>query len=367
MGKVSVLGSVLIALAVSASAFAKTTSHSHRKHKPRPPIKEPVSGTTEFGEIEVTKLIVMPETAGHTDFIDAIASAKSSVHMTMYHITDNAVVNALIAKAKDKKIDLRVIVDGNLSGGYRTVFNNLTAAGVKIRAGSTAFSLTHSKDVVIDGKTAIISAINMTNTFSNSRDFGIVTTDASIISEVESVFATDWQNAQDHGNATPPLSNPNLIWSPTTSTNLLVKLIDSSKSTLVAETESFDDSDVINALNRAAARGVVVRLIVPECNLGNALMNYPHLAQLQDVKVHVEHDGNTDQQPYMHSKMMMVDGKTMYIGSINYSFNSTQKDRELGVIFANANTASDLSREFETDWNRSQMPSAKPACTSGWK
>jgi len=342
---------------LSAGAVAPEKQHSNPKPNPR-------QHASPFGEIQVTKLIVMPDSAGHTDWVDAINSAKSSVHMTMYHLTDTAVVDAVISKAKDKKFDLKILVDSKLSGGFKTVFSQMQSAGVQIRAASPGFSLTHSKDMVVDGKIAFISAINMTNTAANTRDFGIITPDQSIIAEIESVFAADWENAQTKGTTTPTLSNPNLAWSPTNSDARLVALIDSAQSTLVAETESFDDTDIINALNRAADRKVNVRLIVPECNLGSGLFNYPYLAQLKNVNVHVEHDGNSVQQPYMHSKMMLIDDHVIYIGSINYTVNSIQNDRELGAIFTNSEISKLLSVEFETDWNRSQMPAAKPNCSS---
>lgn len=321
-------------------------------------------GASLFGGIEVTKLIVMPDSSGHTDWVDGINSARSSLHMTMYHITDKSIVNALIAKAKDKNVDLKVIVDSKLTGGYQTVFNQLKAAGVDIRAASSAFSLTHSKDMVIDGNVAFISAINMTNTATNTRDFGIITPDQSIISEIEKVFAADWDNTVNKGKTTPSVSNSNLAWAPVNADTKLVQLINSATSTLVAETESFDSTDIINALNSAAARGVNVRLIVPECDLGNALFDYPYLAQLSGANVHVEHDGDSVQQPYMHSKMMLVDGETVYIGSINYSQNSINNDRELGAIFTNSSVSTQLANEFETDWNRSQTPAANPNCSS---
>jgi cardiolipin synthase len=323
------------------------------------------SGSDSFANLEVTKLIVMPQSAGHSDWVDAIAGAKSSVHMTMYHITDTKIINALIAKAKDTSVDLRVIVDGgSLTGGYLKAFQSMTSAGVNVVGSSKAFSLTHSKDMVIDGKTAFVSAINMTNTTTNTRDFGIITPDSGVISEIESVFTADWANAQNGGKDTPALSNPNLVWSPTTSSSLLVQLIDSATSTLVAETESFDAQEIITHLNQAAARGVKVRLIVPECDLGSALFDYPYLAQLSGVNVHVEHDGDSISQPYMHSKMMIVDGTTMYIGSINYTLNSIQNDRELGVIFTNSTISDSLSGDFEMDWSRSQTPATSPSCPS---
>jgi len=323
------------------------------------------NSNSPFPEIEVTKLIVMPNSSGHSDWVDAINGASSSVHMTMYHITDKAMVTALINKAQDSSVDVRVIVDaGSLKGGYQTVFKQMQTGGVNIVASSKKFSLSHSKDMVIDGQTAFVSAINMTNTASNTRDFGIITPDRGIISEIESVFEADWQNAQNQTKNTPEVTNPNLAWSPTTSGPVLLQLIDSASTSIVAETESFDDTDIVDHLNQAAARGVKVRFIAPECDLGNPLFDYQALGQLSGVQVHVEHDGDSVQQPYMHSKMMLIDGTTAYIGSINYSFNSVQNDRELGVVFKNAAITAQLAQEFETDWNRSQAPAANPSCSS---
>jgi cardiolipin synthase A/B len=283
--------------------------------------------------------------------------------MTMYHITDKAVIDALVKRASDHNLDMRVIVDGkSLTGGYKLAFQTMTAAGVQVRGSSHAFTLTHSKDIVIDRNTAIISAINMTNTAQNTRDFGIITRDPAVISEVESVFETDWQNAQDNGRNTPALSNQNLAWSPNNSTAQLVKLIDSAHSTLDVEVENLGSQYITDALNRAAQHQVNVRLIVPECALGNAYGNYKYIAQLHGVNVHVEHDGGSMQQPYMHSKMMVADNQYVYVGSINYSFSSTQNDRELGAIFLDESTAQQLVQEFETDWGRSQAPAQHPEC-----
>src|SRR5262249_46915944 len=145
------------------------------------------------------------------------------------------------------------------------------------------------------------------------------------------------------------LTNANLVWAPTNSESKLVQLIGSATTSLVVESETFNEQPIIDAMNQAALRGVKVRLIVPECDLGNPLFNYPFLAKLAGVDIHVEHSGNSVEQPYMHSKMMMADGKTIYIGSINLTFNSILNDRELGIIFTNDPVANQLATEFETD------------------
>lgn len=322
--------------------------------------KKPAPGEP-FGRIKVSRVLVMPEASGHSDWVTAIKNAQHSIRMMMFHITDRDVIDALIARANDP-IDMRVIVDNKVTGGYKKAFDEMAKAGVKIRPGSSAFSITHGKSMVVDNKSAWITAINMTNTAQTSRDFGIVTPDKSIIVEMNKVFEADWLNADSDGNTTPSLTDNNLAWSPNNSLDQLTKLIDSATDTLDAEVENITSDDIINHFNSAVARGVEVRLIIPECSYGNADNNYQAVAKLKGVKVHVEPDGHSMAQPYMHSKMMVIDTKRVYVGSINYSFNSTLHARELGVIFLDEGTGSTLSSEFQTDWNRSQNPSKNPDC-----
>lgn len=315
-----------------------------------------------FPRLKVDKLIVMPREQGHDDWINAIKNAQHTLHMTMYHLTDKEVIDALVSRVGDKSLDMRVIVDGKLTGGYKKAFDSIKEAGVNIRASSSFFTITHAKAMVLDGQSVFITAINMTNTARTSRDFGIVTSDENAIAETEKVFEADWQNAQSSGGTTPSLEDPNLAWSPNNSDQQLVKLVDTASQTLDIEVENLGSDDILAAFARAASRGVNVRLIVPECVLGNGLFNYQFFAKLPGVNIHVEPNGNSMEQPYMHSKMMVADGKYIYVGSINYSFNSTMKARELGAIFLDEGTAKTIESEYEIDWNRSHKPDPNPSC-----
>ena len=42
----------------------------------------------------------------------------------------------------------------------------------------------------------------------------------------------------------------------------------------------------------------------------------------------------TPRHPYMHAKMMVADDRRAYVGSANYSVNSTTLARELGLLFS---------------------------------
>ena len=56
-------------------------------------------------------LLVTPSPEGHQPFIRAIDGAHRSIAMTMFHLTDEQVVDALV-RAAQRGVDTRVIVDG---------------------------------------------------------------------------------------------------------------------------------------------------------------------------------------------------------------------------------------------------------------
>ena len=128
---------------------------------------------------------------------------------------------------------------------------------------------------------------------------------------------------QISGGTTPTLQDPNLAWSPNNSTQQLVKLVDTATQTLESKSK----------ISAATTSWRVCACGYPRCERAldrsrvrpwQGLFNYQFFSKLPRVQIHVEPNGNSIEQPYMHSKMMVADGKYIYVGSINYSFNSTK-------------------------------------------
>ena len=333
-----------------------------------------------------------PTPEGLKPFTDFINGAQHSLKMAMFHITDPGVAQALI-QAKDRlgADNVQVLLDGasiaanNGQNSEAKIYQQLEAAGVNCIKSSPAFSITHEKSMVADAGTpqakALISSVNMTKLSTTTRDYGITTTDPGIINEFDSVFSTDIANAKNGTGNTPPLSNPNLVWSPTDSESKLVDIINSaanSQYSLSATTESLSDPAIMAALQAAAGRGVNIQMIVPEYVEGppsTAVFNYPALKTLNatevagsghDIQAHVMPYPATATTPYMHGKMMLVqgpDGDLGYLGSVNFSANSTDHAREVGFVF-NDKTApavvQQLKSDFATDWKVSIPPPANP-------
>ncbi len=315
------------------------------------------------------QLIQTPNPLGHPEFIQAIQNAVQKIDMVMYHLTDKSVAQALAA-AVERGVAVRVIVDraSMKSAGYQAAYNELLSAHINARPSSSGFNITHQKTIVVDDQTAFVTAINLTRSSADSRDFGVIVSDPAVVAEMDSVFETDWADYDNGQNTTPALSNANLAWSPVSSKTKLSQLISSASSSIILTTENLGDNDITDLLDAAAARGVVVQIIVPQCDLNpNPAYNIPAVRKVTSagVDARVMPAPSSPQLPYMHSKMMVIDGHTVYIGSINLSYNSLTQARELGIIFDSQVIASQLGAVFASDWSLAiQAPAVNVTCPS---
>jgi cardiolipin synthase A/B len=319
---------------------------------------------------DITSFFFTPSAGGEQPVIDAINGAESSIRMIMFHLTNPAVVDALVAAA-GRGVDVEMILDnGNLSSHTpKSITEPLAKAGIKVIPSSTGFRITHVKSLVIDNTKALIMSLNLTMTFTDTRDYAVVTTDTGVIAEFLKVFDADVVNAQNGTATTPALSSPYLAWSPVNSESRLSDFVNSAKKTLVATSENLGDPDIQKAMIAAAKRGVNVRVIAPLCDQNVVpLLDLPYLAALAagGVEARAMPTPSSAEVPYMHAKMMIADGSSAFVGSVNFSSASTTDARELGIFFKDAAAIAMVSGEFEQDWSNAitPPPASSVSCTS---
>lgn len=57
---------------------------------------------------------------------------------------------------------------------------------------------------------------------------------------------------------------------------------------------------------------------------------------------------------YMHATMMIADDMRSFVGSENFSANSLDNNRELGLLIADTGVISKLKQTFQQDWSDAQ-------------
>ncbi|PRC92990.1 phospholipase D-like domain-containing protein [Solimicrobium silvestre] len=292
----------------------------------------------------VTRTLVTEPSQGLTSIYDLINSAKKTIDMTMYELTDTTAENLLV-QAASNGVTVRVILDqDNEKSNNQAAYTLLAAHGVQVHWANTAYTYTHKKTITVDGTTAAIMTLNLSSQYySTSRDFAVIENDANDIKAIEAVFNADFAN-----KAITPALGDDLVWSPTNSQSVLLALINGAKYNLKVENEEMDDTAIAAALASAAKRGVQVEVTM------TANSDYAtELNQLKTAGVKIATYAATAPL-YIHAKVIIADfGYTAakaYMGSENFSNTSLNKNRELGLTLTDSDILSSLNATLTSDF-----------------
>lgn len=271
----------------------------------------------------------------------AISGATKSIHMTMYLLSSTNVVKALIARHK-AGVDVKVILNQNFpqagtDNSY--VYGQLQSAGVPVVYASLLFTYTHEKCVIIDGTTAWIMTMNLTQSSpSSNREFLAIDTDPADVAEAETIFQSDYAH-------TKPAVSGKLLVAPVNAHALMLGLISTAKKSLDVEDESLSDWQVTDALVAAKKAGVAVRVVLSDQTPTAAQST--SIGKFKAAGIPVVSVSN----PYIHAKAVVADGTLAYVGSENLTQNSLDSNRELGLVVGAASEVAKVASTVAADFS----------------
>lgn len=295
----------------------------------------------------------------------AIDAAKKSVSLCSY-IFDNDVSGmkfiAALQRAVGRGVAVRVLVD---AAGTRYSWPPITR---KLRQAKIPFAKflptsifapwrvatinlrNHRKSLVVDGQTAFTGGMNirhgnmiLENPKSPVQDLHFRVT-GPVVAELQEVFASDWAYTTNEilngepwfpGLAEtggviarvvpdgPDGDFENTRWT------LLAALAEAQVSVKIVTPYFLPDATIITALNLAALRGVRVDIVLP----AKSNLPYVHWAsralwwQVLERGCHIW----LTPPPFDHSKLMIIDGHWVMLGSANWDARSLRLNFELNV------------------------------------
>jgi len=285
---------------------------------------------------ESTSSVFVEPRAGDGPVISLLSSAKRSIRLEVYELTDSGIFNAL-AEARKRHVLVQVILEHHPDGGdrfARIADDQLRSAGIAVRwANEAAFTYTHEKAVDIDNRVAGIFTFNLSySAFSSNREFGVIDRNPSDAKEIGAIFQADWTRTR------AKIPTGDLVVSPVNARSRITSLIESARHTLDLYEEEMDDRSIESKLAQAVHRGVKVRLITSDDSSG------VDWVRSKGVAVVLMAD------PYVHAKAIVADGKTVFIGSENISSTSLDRNREMGIILRDTPAANSVETTFRSDW-----------------
>jgi phosphatidylserine/phosphatidylglycerophosphate/cardiolipin synthase-like enzyme len=362
------------------------------------PVRPAASGLQSAGSVDLVESVPVETALDHPDIADAyqvwpamIGAAERTIDIAEFYLSNAPrsrlePVLAAIEAAADRGVAVRLLVDANFSKKYPEPIERLAAhRGIAVRrfdVGAVMGGVLHAKYFVVDGRDAFIGSQNFDwRSLTHIQEMGVRLRDPAAAAAYVQVFDLDWDLA---GGAPPPPPRPLPIsfpeiaaGQPATLTPVfsprgflpdpaswelprIVALIDGARRSvhvqvLTYKTKSRDGSpfhDLDDALRRAAARGVEVRLLVSDWSKRRGSVEaVQRLARVPGVEVRF-----LDIPPWSggfvpfarvaHAKYMVVDAARAWVGSSNWEGDYFTRSRNAGVIVEGTAFGEQLERVF---------------------
>jgi phosphatidylserine/phosphatidylglycerophosphate/cardiolipin synthase-like enzyme len=295
-------------------------------------------------------IFTQPE-SGTEPIVAAIDGSQRSVWLQIYMLTDPQVIAAL-GRAAARGLDVRVLLEespynpGNPNAslaGNKAVATQLEALGVNVGWTNPAFNFTHAKSMLVDGNTAYILTYNLTKAATeDNREFAIVDRALSDVEELKRIFLADAER-----KLYQPL-DPDLVVSPNNARWRILGIIEQAKEELLVGVEVISDPEIVATLIEKRRAGVDVRVLVG--GVKKVPANLPAARALLAAGVPTR----SQSRPYLHAKYVIADGEAAYLGSINFSTNSLDENRELGLIIREQGAIGTMAKTWRGDWEKAK-------------
>lgn len=327
--------------------------------------------------------------------LGGIASARESINMETYIFDDDEAGQRFAAALMQKQVDgvqVNLIHDSvGTIGTKKEFFKRLMDAGVRVvefnpvnplatQVGWDVNQRDHRKLLVVDGKSAILGGINISSVYSGGsgrigassgggdgknalpwRDTDLLV-EGPVVAQLQKLFFETWESQKGptlgsldyfpalerHGSEVVQAigSTPDEPFSQIYVT--LLSAINSAETEILLTNAYFvPDPQLLDALIRAAARGVDVKLIVPSTTDSSLVFhagrsNYEPLLR-GGVRLYERREA------LLHAKTAVIDGVWSTVGSTNLDWRSFLHNQELTAVILGPEFGEKMRAAFDRD------------------
>jgi phosphatidylserine/phosphatidylglycerophosphate/cardiolipin synthase-like enzyme len=292
------------------------------------------------------KLLQQPED-GASALINGINNAKNSIDILIFRF-DQPEIERALADAVSRGISVQALIahiNGSGEESLRKLEMRLLAAGITVARTSGGLVRYHAKLMVIDRSELYLLAFNFTRLdIKRSRSFGIVTKDPKLVREALKLVEADAKRQPYE----PGLST--FVVSPENARKELSSFIEGAERELLIYDPEISDRTMIRLLEERAKADVDIKLI------GKVLPANSWLSVRRLIS------------PRLHTRVIIRDRRTIFIGSQSLREMELDRRREAGVILHDSTIVNQVAKTFLEDWSLSkpikqdaaQQPSPPP-------
>ena len=280
--------------------------------------------------------------------VATIDAADRTVHAEIYEFDRPEILTAML-RARRRGVSVVVVGDMTVAVNEQT-FATLRDAGATVLGFPDGpLQIDHVKLLIADGAVAIFGGMNWGKNSYRNHDFDVALTGPAV-QRLEAVFSRDRVRSGDV--EVSPLA---LVPSPTGLRLLtsypadevrpaVIAAIDSAVSYVFIEMYVLTDAQVMATLGRAVARGVAVWILFDP----NQDLNRAAATRLRAAGLNVRFYRTSGEK--LHAKAMVVDGRTLLVGSANWTSSGFTRNHEFDALVSSDRLAAVVLARMEHDW-----------------
>lgn len=149
------------------------------------------SGSVISGENAFLYACPQDNCSGH--LIEFMGTASRSVHVLIYSLTKQEIADAIVA-AKEKGLDVKVVMDKGQAAGKYSLDEFLIENGVQVKiVDPPGYAIMHDKVTVVDGNAFSTGSFNYTqNADSGNAENLLIVKDSAMTAKMEKEFEKYW-------------------------------------------------------------------------------------------------------------------------------------------------------------------------------
>ena len=237
-----------------------------------------------------------------TTILDALASARQRIGLSLYRCTDKAVFEALAAAVR-RGVTVDAIVTSRLKGAkkdLRRLSDALSRCGVSVHPYLDPVVKYHAKYLVVDDGPAIVTSLNFTKKcFKRTLDALVVTHDAAVVRGLWHLLQAD-----RNGTALPADLPARLIVGPERARAQIAALIRKATRRLILVDAKLSDPTMLTLMAERRREGLEVQLLTEK--------------SLHGLRT--------------HGKILVIDDRLAMVGSIAMTALSLEFRREVALV-----------------------------------
>lgn len=276
-----------------------------------------------------------------TPFQRILSQAKNNLWLQTYEFTEKR-IKQQFKDLLTSGVNIKLIMENQKYQQFQNTFKEIQTlfswySWFQIKSDNQMKTkYVHSKIAIVDSGFLIQTANLTHSSFFSNREYFFWSTNSGVLASLTTIFQKDREGL-------PILKkdiHPNLVVCNINCRSVIEYLLSGANTSILIQNQYIDDSILQTIIKQKittlGAKKVQIQIPVTDKNKETQKL-------LWSTSVHLI------KKPYIHAKMLLIDNKILLLGSMNFSANSLDNNREIWILITDPIDIQRFIQQFNSD------------------